>query len=99
MPLGLFVSGGSLQGQGDGRQGCKSRRLGEFKCIGEEEVMKIGFIGAGNIAKTYLDVLDRIEDAQITAVCTIHRERAGAVAQRMKYFPDLEERGENDERM
>ena len=42
--------------------------------------MKIGFIGAGGIASNYLNSLDRIEDANVTAVCDLIEERAEAAA-------------------
>ncbi|HIE26780.1 TPA: Gfo/Idh/MocA family oxidoreductase [Candidatus Poribacteria bacterium] len=42
--------------------------------------MKIGFIGAGGIASNYLGSLDKIEDAQVTAICDLIEERAEIAA-------------------
>lgn len=42
--------------------------------------MKIGFIGTGGIARNYLNSLDKIEDAKVTAVCDLIEERAEAAA-------------------
>lgn len=46
--------------------------------------MKIGIVGAGGIAKNYLNSLDKIEDTEVTAVCDLVEERAEAAAKPRK---------------
>lgn len=41
---------------------------------------KVGFIGVGGIAGSYLNSLSKLEDTQVTAVCDVNRERAESVA-------------------
>lgn len=45
-------------------------------------MMRVGFIGAGGIARNYLSSLERIADVRVVAVCDVVRERAQAVAER-----------------
>jgi len=43
--------------------------------------MNIGFIGAGGIARNYLNSLDKIEDAHVTAICDLAPATAKAAAE------------------
>jgi len=43
-------------------------------------MLKVGFIGVGGIAGSYLTSLAKLEDVRVTAVCDVNRERAESVA-------------------
>jgi predicted dehydrogenase len=43
-------------------------------------MLKVGFIGVGGIAGSYLNSLAKLEDVRVTAVCDVNRERAEAIA-------------------
>jgi len=61
--------------------------------------MKIGFIGAGGIARNYLNSLDKIEDANVTAICDLIVDTAEAAAKPRgaKVYTNYAEMLENEE--
>ena len=43
--------------------------------------LKIGMVGAGNIAKTHLDAYKKVENAEIVAICDINPETLAETAE------------------
>ena len=48
--------------------------------------VKIGLIGAGNIANTHLEAYQNVPDAEIVAICDINPKRLEKTANRFSGF-------------
>lgn len=62
--------------------------------------LRIGLVGAGNIAKAHLDAYKQVENAQIVAICDINPEVLAATAAKYgieKTYPSLTEMLQNEE--
>jgi myo-inositol 2-dehydrogenase/D-chiro-inositol 1-dehydrogenase len=60
--------------------------------------LKIGFVGTGGIARTHMDALSKIENAQMVAFCDLNEERAREAAGRFqgKAYTDFQQMYEQE---